>query len=104
MNEIYTYQGGKKLLLARDDSYLLSRASKSLIEEHFAERQRISRHCWKVRSNGNVDDDIRRLRELDPACAAYPAYVMRGSGRPLNVTDRIFVRFQPGVEIGRAHV
>jgi subtilisin family serine protease len=92
------------VLLSRDQEHFISRAPKPLlIDSHFETIGRVSSHSWKVRSMGHVEEDIRRARVLGPA---YPAYVMSETGAPLNVTDRIFVRFKPGVvpaEFAKAH-
>ena len=102
--DTYTYQGRRKVLLSRDAEYFISRApERLLLDGHFETIGRVSSHSWKVRSKGQVEGEIQRARALGPA---YPAYVVNETGRPLNVTDRIFVRFKPGVapaEFAEAH-
>lgn len=98
--DIYTYQGGRKLPLARSGTRFISRAARAqLLEGHFDPIESVSAHSWSVRSEpGNLDEDIRRARRLAPA---YAAYVVAGTGRDFLVTDRIFIRFRQEGEPAR---
>ena len=89
----YTYQGGRKLPLARLTTHFISRAAKKdLLADYFEPLQNVSPHAWTVRTTENtIDDDIRRARQIAPA---YAAYVVEESGSLFLITDRIFVRFR----------
>lgn len=91
--ETYTYQGGRKLPLARSRTRFISRAARAqLLEGHFDPIESVSAHSWSVRAEpDSLDDDIRRARRLGPA---YAAYVVAATGRDFLVTDRIFIRFK----------
>jgi subtilisin family serine protease len=94
----YTYQGGRRLPLARATTHFISRAGKGdLLCDRFELVDSVSHDAWAVRTNSDhLEEDLRRARRLAPA---YPAYVSTETGTDFFVTDRIFIRFRRSADV-----
>jgi subtilisin family serine protease len=91
-NEIYTYEGRKRLSLTIDEHAFVSRASADLLASHgFPIIDQVSAHSFRVQSNSDkLFDDIRHAQQYAPA---FYLYTRTSSGKEFYITDRIFVRF-----------